>query len=91
MVITYLNIDQLKLEIYGSSTKKENKSIGVNRSRSDNERFTHTLLDIRKSIDICIYIYNRIYTYSYICVYIHLDTCESKYTYARIESACTYV
>lgn len=66
--------------------KREDKSIGVN--RVEVVVASHTLFDTKNQ---SIYIINRIYTYPYICVYIQLDTCESKYTYARIESACTYV
>lgn len=69
VIITCLNIDQLKLEIYGFSTKKENKSIGVNRSRSDNENYrVHCLIYMKNQS-----VYNRIYIYPYIYVYIHIS------------------
>lgn len=80
------SIKKIKKKLKKKEEKREDKSIGVNRIGV--VVASHTLLDTKNQ---SIYNINRIYTYPYICVYIQLDTCESKYTYARIESACTYV
>jgi len=58
--------------------KKENKSVGVNRSRSDNERFTHCLIYENQSIYVYIYIIGythiHIYAYTYILIRVSLST-----------------